>query len=935
MTEEQLYPYQKPAPGSLDFSKDISLLYLQAELDEEFGVGELSRVFVDWITNECHIYSFSRGNLDRALKLVESFAPEQTTHRVTKSIIPSKTDYRKYAKDVDKMAKRAIAATRVVDTSRPEFSNWMELSRGAVGVTYGMIPLFSPVPPPFLASPHIMEVMGIVVKLGLHETYDTWRYVYNPPPAAEVVFPIRSDASFKLSTKWKDASIVDQAECIYWMDKRIGNGQYCEIEEDDESDELTINVYLDKLTPELEEALETFLPFDESVCKEQLKSDIPAVSYWLYALEKELRTHDVTVNLEPDMFGHTEGPEQVVVSTWSIAPNWDICKPTVYVYDTANAPDGSVFHKEEVKRMISLLVRFHGHPGTSCVIREGPGPSYRLSKWKSDEEVRRRLVNHLVSIPHVLVDMPNEPMVPWKGMKFFHGTDFEDLQTKVAPEVPREGEFMIGDEVRSQTGFGGFIREVRSDPRELVLSDSLTDKVRFTVRVIETMKVVTPAWQVGHRVEGQGTVVGVDYTTFTLDMLAPNGFDHTIPMAHAKRDPPIKESIPECNLSWETIEGGTTNQRTGAKEDLHLSAFSTPYFTKALNYGPKIYTYRLLKDGKALKMLDLRNDYAFYSHKTEIDAFRIVSELSGIPHIARKYRTDQARQLWELFQGMGIDGAILNTDVEWIWFQPKEVLKWEQPGPPSTMTWQLLNGSLVAGGDGKRDKKLLVDLLVKEDGWRITPEMVEKLLEVLPNKVMPLSEISHLRWSLDNNPSPYVNQYSAFSRFVAPIWRPVELLRTNMSKARIYDISYAALWAAFSEKEDDQRYRDLYMAAAVTEGSCNHLLPYNRLLSSIQTLNDRLLEGTGLGKDWYPIHLRVRLPTGVIQIVPPFDLEQEEYMSLPRELNRLPQPQEEEESKMDTSEEVKKGLASKRKQETELERPIKDPRLQARMRWFK
>lgn len=924
MTEEKLYPYRKPEPGSLDVRSLMSLMYMQVELDEVFGVEELSRVFVHRLDDALSIYSFSRGNLDRAATLVHSLSLNKTQY-ISKFIIESKRAHKTYTNDIN-----VYASTLIAEEGTVKFDGWMQLTPKAMntfGLGYGMIPLFSSVPPPFRASDHVMEVMGIVVKLGLHETYDTWRYVYNRPTVAGVVFPIRSTASFKLSTKWKDASIVDQAECIYWMNKLLDDRHYCEVRASDDRNTQRIFAYIDKLSPEVEKALEGFLPFDDVVVFREDPNDDLTDEEWVEALRDELKLdHRVVVGLDSDTYGHTEGPQQVVVST--LDPEWDICEPTVYFYTPSRAPQGSVFHERDVNRMIALLLVFENLADKDCVIREGPNSRTRLEKWKSDEEARRRLVDHLVSTPHVLVDMPNEPMVPWKGMKFFHGTDFEDLQTRDVV-VPRENvpgtHFMVGDKVESDSNadiyYHGFVREIHTHASELVLTETLMSKKRFTVRMSGT-KITVPAWQVGHRAKDWGTVTKVDYVTRTLRV----GPDTTLFMDFAIRET-SKEPIPECNLSWKTIYHGTTNQRTGAREDLHLSAFTTPYFTKALNYGPKIYTYRLLKDGKALKMLDLRNDYAFYSHKTEIDAFRVVSELSGIPHIARKYRTEQARELWQLFQGLGIDGAILNTDVEWIWFQPSEVLRWEEPSSPATLTWQLLNGSRVNGGE-TRNKKLLVDLLVKEDGWRITPDMVTNLLMFLPGRVIPLSEISHLRWSLDNNPSPYVNQYSAFSRSVAPAWRPVEL-RTNKKKAQVFDISYAALWAAFSEKEDNERYRDLYMAAAVTEGSCNHLLPYNRLLGSIKVLNEtRLKEAV----DFYPIHLRVRLPTGVIQIVPPFTLEEEDYMSLPRQLTRLSQPQEEE-SKMDTSVEEEVRKASKRKQETELERSDKNPRLQARMRW--
>ena len=372
MTEEKLYPYKKPAPRSLDpVATSIGFLYLQVALNEEFGVDKPERVLIDLDEPGITLSSFSGDNLDKGEKLVRSLIQDKTD-TVTTAITHGNSHHKELNNATSAFAEELIAEDGVVKSNRL----WMELTpQAAVGIDYGMIPLFSSIPPPFLASPHVMEVMSLVVKLRLHEKHDTWRYVFNPPPAANVVFPIRSDASFQLSTKWEDASIVDRATCMYFI-----RPYDVEVEVDDIV--LRINVYTDQplLSDDLRKALMRFFPHDNNIhiMREDRRDFLRMANTWIQFLHDDLvSTHPVDVVLDSGTYGHTQGPEQLVVST--LDPNWDICKPTVYFYNTKDAPGGSIFREEEVQRMIALLVAFRGHSGMSCVIREGPNARDRLS----------------------------------------------------------------------------------------------------------------------------------------------------------------------------------------------------------------------------------------------------------------------------------------------------------------------------------------------------------------------------------------------------------------------------------------------------------------------------------------------------------------------------------------------------------------------------
>jgi hypothetical protein len=356
----------------------------------------------------------------------------------------------------------------------------------------------------------------------------------------------------------------------------------------------------------------------------------------------------------------------------------------------------------------------------------------RRAVWIRDDAARRRLVQHLITIPGVLIDMSREPMRPWKGVRFFHGTDYKELQG--APHSPE--------------------------------------------------------------------------TT--------------------------------CKLSWNVLPNGQ-----------QLTAFTTPYITKAFNYGglsfTHVFTYRLKRDGSQLRMLDLRNDYDFSSHKTPIDVFRKISELSGIRHITTRNRVPQAIQLYQLFRDTGIDGMILNTDLEWIWFDPPSVLEWERP-PPGTMLERLFN-------DRGDTRSVVHASILKENIEAITVPKLHALLKephiAMTKRVVRVGDLPYARWTLDRNIQPYANQYllqHAQDVSPAPVWTPLQDIKHN-EKIQLYRVDMADLWRAFAPLHDPRRFADLYMGATITEGMFNSMLPYRILLEVIKQFNDRVER---LRYDLYP-----------------------------------------------------------------------------------
>ncbi len=440
----------------------------------------------------------------------------------------------------------------------------------------------------------------------------------------------------------------------------------------------------------------------------------------------------------------------------------------------------SDFHPTSVfrhPRIVAILVdrARNAQPRVMQGLQRSPTISYfrgslpwaRVEHWKRTPMVRRQLAEHLVRQPGVLIDMKKDPMVPWKGMKLFHGTRYEDLQ----------------------------VRDRR------------------------------------------------------------------------------------CALGWELRED--LFDKDG--KPLQLTAFTTPYFIKAMNYGPKVFTYRLKKEGRDLRMLDLRGDgewlkkdkdKEWIDQRPTIDPFHLLSQLSGIEVIADRWRVHQAVLLQRLFAGVA-DGAILNNDVEWIWFDPPSVLEWEPPTPnqPTFLTNQLLDGSRTeTGGRDVNRLFLTLDQAAERD---ITNEKLIHALTRLPRWVKRTSDVTHLRWRFEEH-TPYSNQYLVSTEDISTsVYLPVELepLSRDDDLVCVFECAVEALWAHFAPENEPHRYDDMWMGASVTEGEYQDCLPYQHL---VELLDDRSVNGRlsdTIGSDWrMRKHLVVRLRSGKDQIIPPINV---------------------------------------------------------------
>jgi hypothetical protein len=432
---------------------------------------------------------------------------------------------------------------------------------------------------------------------------------------------------------------------------------------------------------------------------------------------------------------------------------------------------------EKMRQMLPYLaVEIH-------VRRMGYTPEERRAVWIRDDAARRHLVQHLITIPGVLIDMSREPMRPWKGMRFFHGTDYAALQDA-------KKEFKVFDFVEVVHGYdaGGVAQ---------VLRVNVTDNAETSLRI---------QFSTGSRQE-------IDIPASACRLIADESTS--------------RQFETKCQLSWNVLPDG-----------VQLTAFTTPYMTKAFNYGgptTRVFTYRLKVDGTQLRLLDLRNDYDFTSHKTPVDVFRKISELSGISHINTRNRVPQAIQLYQLFRGTGIDGMILNTDLEWIWFDPPSVLEWEQP-PPGTMLERLFN-------DRGDTRGVVHESIHKENTEAITVERLQSLLDepriAMTKRVVRVGDIPHARWTLDRTGDAYANQYLLqHTQEVSPaaVWTPIQDIKHD-EKIQLYRVDMADLWRAFAPNHDPRRFADLYMGATITEGIYNGMLPYRILLDVLGGMN--------------------------------------------------------------------------------------------------
>ncbi|MDO9176434.1 MAG: hypothetical protein Q7V62_16620, partial [Actinomycetota bacterium] len=326
----------------------------------------------------------------------------------------------------------------------------------------------------------------------------------------------------------------------------------------------------------------------------------------------------------------------------------------------------SLLHREEVRRAIGMMIVCGFVADDDILVVKRLTPELRRRLWLEDEPTRLALAAHLVRLPGVLIDWTREPMLPWRGLKFFHGTDYRALQVRERPPVAIDPiNVRIGDKVVGATlsdAFNGtvvllgawnfparrfidvdvddgwrrrVITVMVSDIARLARHESghsmqVGDYVRWSALASDPFKPGTgtivelnPSGVCAVRLRGTDDVVrlplvhlvysggigdhvqvvvlgktetGVvamfnDTLMVRLDT-DPSGNTWTSMSSVIKREP-RDEWNHECALSWKTLEKPIKAGVSG--ETLHLTAFTTPVWSKALTYGPHVHTYRLKK----------------------------------------------------------------------------------------------------------------------------------------------------------------------------------------------------------------------------------------------------------------------------------------------------------------------------------------------------
>ncbi|MDO9174443.1 MAG: hypothetical protein Q7V62_06520, partial [Actinomycetota bacterium] len=387
----------------------------------------------------------------------------------------------------------------------------------------------------------------------------------------------------------------------------------------------------------------------------------------------------------------------------------------------------SLLHREEVRRAIGLMIVCGFVAEDKILVSKRLSPELRRRLWLEHEPTRLALAAHLARLPGVLIDWTREPMLPWRGLKFFHGTKYRPLQ---------EGRpFLVGDRVRWYGGAG------------VVTSDA--------IEMLERPGGLSAHIPVRANGAFEAAAIAVSWLT------------------HESGD----EWNHECALSWKTLEKPIKAGVGG--ETLHLTAFTTPVWSKALTYGPHVHTYRLKKAAE-LRILDMRSDYATIvadvrkgnqpAHVTgsDLDPFAHISRLAGIEYDPARNRITKARALYSLFQHAGVaDGAIFNTDLEWIWFDPSDALAFEPPPDEK----RLANGdhayttipSLLYNRSG-HERDHTADILEGVVARVITANQMNDILNLVKPRAMRLCEVPLVHWTHDTADEPYMKQYLAGTR---------------------------------------------------------------------------------------------------------------------------------------------------------------------------
>jgi len=400
--------------------------------------------------------------------------------------------------------------------------------------------------------------------------------------------------------------------------------------------------------------------------------------------------------------------------------DWDIFQPNKVVRTEDDVPSGSRLHTNAVFRNIFQITKYLQPSWTYTI---GIPLADRRKRWQSDDDLRRRMASFLLDRhPELLVDMAHEPMRPWKGMYFFHGTKYDELQS------------------------------------------------------------------------GSST---------------------------------------ECNLKF-------------AKANYTAySAFTSPYFTKAMNYAKSkyIYIYQLDADGMELKMLDLREDY----QRLNEGLWEPIHQMAGIKDSGRD-RTPKMWDLYEFFHDSGIHGAIVNMDIEWVWWDPSKLLRYVTP------TTEFEKALFYGATDWSM-------LQVWKD--QITPERIHAFLrsDKVYLRMVDEQDLPHLRWYLDKE-AGYVTQFLLTHPVRPAVWNARQ--SNHEQDVLLCECRYEDLWQALAPDA-----LHLYMGATLKEGSHDRVLPYQLLVDRVELLNLTRYLPKGDNPHCVDLRFAVHLPNGHIMIVPP------------------------------------------------------------------
>jgi len=511
------------------------------------------------------------------------------------------------------------------------------------------------------------------------------------------------------------------------------------------------------------------------------------------------------------------------------------------------------FFQQPVKQLLSWYYKFVENKNYHTFsVYQGISPAQRRAIWQNGDVLQRQMfARHLLTLDaRFVIDMAHDPVVPWKGMVQYHGSNYTALQLISHARSPTHNDVRVGDYVKignneeqeeeeekeKEDGDYGHVLSLSGDGRARVLFPNGDDE--GDVLLVELSVVFRVGDTVQHRtIRGcGGVVVGHD--------MHPN-----IPMTMALRvkDPsePKKESF-VCLFSdilvTRFVDGATAAEATktcALNWENERSVFTTPYLDKAEHYATwvdgHVHLYRLKTDGKQLRMLDMRND----TYATPCD---LLLKLAGIE--PDHDRRETAKSLHQLFADCtDLDGAILNQDVEWVWFHPEAHLEWVSKHCP----------------DGEHRAK-----------FEITPDRLDTLLDT--HQPPDDDDSQQRRINVLHRPNLSENQYVV----------PSDGASISLDEYRVYRMDHAKLWSFFLRPDQEHRDGDSLLEATHM-GKQQHTQPfgspYTQLLKVLREYDGaaccappskkRRAESSETKQAVRPLLFLVRLPSGVVQLVPP------------------------------------------------------------------